>query len=117
MPKSIERLRARSQKCLHRHGSYSTDIFCQKFSYCELSSQFNITEIQALPDLTTSETESLNPVIKNDDDKSSESKSSCSSYSSETECTSAIGEKLLLLIQSYFRIENFLYLKKKYLYY
>ena len=97
MPKSIERLRARSQNYLHRHGSYDTDMFCQKFSYCELSSQFSVTEIQALPDLATSATESLNLVIKNDDDKSSESKSSCSSYSSETECISAIGEKLLLL--------------------
>ncbi|KAK9294774.1 hypothetical protein QLX08_010715 [Tetragonisca angustula] len=62
MPKSIERLRARSQNYLHRHA--------------------------------TSATESLNLVIKNDDDKSSESKSSCSSYSSETECISAIEEKL-----------------------
>ncbi|KAK1130926.1 hypothetical protein K0M31_017231 [Melipona bicolor] len=94
MPKSIERLRARSQNYLHRCGSYDTDMFCQKFSYCELSSQFNVTEIQALPDLATSATESLNPVIKNDDDKSSESKSSCSSYSSETECISAIEQKL-----------------------
>ncbi|CAD1474815.1 unnamed protein product, partial [Heterotrigona itama] len=90
MPKSIERLRARSQNYLHRHGSYDTDMFCQKFSYCELSSQFNVTEIQALP---TSVTESLN-LVKNNDDKSDESKSSCSSYSSETECISAIEEKL-----------------------
>ncbi|XP_043517635.1 uncharacterized protein LOC122532696 [Frieseomelitta varia] len=89
LPKSIERLRARSQNYLHRHGSYDTDMFCQKFSYCELSSRFGVTEIQALPDLTTSATESLNLVIKNDDDKSSDSKSRCSSYSSETECISA----------------------------
>ncbi|OAD52900.1 hypothetical protein WN48_11146 [Eufriesea mexicana] len=94
MPKSIERLRARSRECLHRRGSYDTDIFYPKFVYCEMSSQFNVTEVQALPDLTTSVAKSLN-LISDCHDKSSEPESPCSSQSSRTECTSEIGNNEL----------------------
>lgn len=100
MPKSIKRLRARSQEFLHRAGSYDTDIFYPKFSYCEPSSQFNVTEVQALPSLATTGVNSLNSVINDCDNKSKSPESLYSSHSSGNESTSAIGEKLFLIIQS-----------------
>lgn len=79
MPKSLERLKARSQENLHRRGSYDTDIFYPRFSYCEMSSQFNVTEIEALPDFAT-------------DDKFNEPESPCSSHSPKSDSNSEIGE-------------------------
>ncbi|XP_043588571.1 uncharacterized protein LOC122570391 isoform X2 [Bombus pyrosoma] len=90
MPKSIKRLRARSQEFLHRAGSYDTDIFYPKFSYCETSSQFNVTEVQALPSLATIAVKSLDSVINDCDDKSKSPESLYSSHSSGNESTSAI---------------------------
>lgn len=95
MPKSIERLRARSQECLHRQGSYDTDIFYPKFSYCEMSSQFNVTEVQVLADLDTS-VNSLHSVITDSDDKLNEPKSSYSNDSLKTNFISEIGKKLII---------------------
>ncbi|XP_048264007.1 uncharacterized protein LOC100647341 isoform X1 [Bombus terrestris] len=90
MPKSIKRLRARSQEFLHRAGSYDTDIFYPKFSYCETSSQFNVTEVQALPSLTATDVKSLNSVINDCDNKSKSPELLYSSHSSGNESTSAI---------------------------
>ncbi|XP_060829309.1 uncharacterized protein LOC132914314 isoform X2 [Bombus pascuorum] len=95
MPKSIKRLRARSQEFLHRAGSYDTDIFYPKFSYCETSSQFNDTEVQALPSLATAAVKSLNSVINDCDNKSKSPESLYSSHSSENESTSAIAKEEL----------------------
>ncbi|CAK9811258.1 hypothetical protein ANTPLA_LOCUS6953 [Anthophora plagiata] len=92
MPKSIERLKARSQESLHRRGSYDTDIFYPRFSYCEMSSEFNVTEIQALPDLATCAMKKLDLVKVDYDDKCSESESSYSSHSSRSENISENGE-------------------------
>ncbi|XP_006612943.1 uncharacterized protein LOC102672797 isoform X2 [Apis dorsata] len=94
MPKSIERLRARSQECLHRQGSYDTDIFYPKFSYCEMSSQFNVTEVQVLADLDTSAVNSLHSVITDSDDKLNEPESSYSNDSVKTNFISEIEKEL-----------------------
>ncbi|XP_050596397.1 uncharacterized protein LOC126925141 isoform X2 [Bombus affinis] len=95
MPKSIKRLRARSQEFLHRAGSYDTDIFYPKFSYCETSSQFNVTEVQALPSLTATDVKSLNSVINDCDNKSKSPELLYSSHSSGNESTSAIAKEEL----------------------
>ena len=90
-PKSIERLRARSQECLYRRGSYEADVSYSRFSYCEMSSQFTVPEIQALPDLAACAPES--PDLGDDfDDRSGESDSSMSSQSSGTETISGSGD-------------------------
>ncbi|XP_068984312.1 uncharacterized protein [Bombus flavifrons] len=95
MPKSIKRLRARSQEFLHRAGSYDTDIFYPKFSYCETSSQFNVTEVQTSPSLVTTGVNSLNSVINDCDNKSKSPESLYSSHSSGNESTSAIAKEEL----------------------
>ncbi|XP_076681699.1 uncharacterized protein LOC143375927 isoform X2 [Andrena cerasifolii] len=92
-PKSIERLRARSQECLYRRGSYEADVSYSRFSYCEMSSQFTVPEIQALPDLAACAPKSSD--LDDDfDDRSGESDSSISSQSSGTETISASEERL-----------------------
>ncbi|KOC61823.1 hypothetical protein WH47_06161 [Habropoda laboriosa] len=92
-PKSMERLRARSQENLHRRGSYDTDVYYPRFSYCEISSQFNVTEIQALPDLTTCAINNLDLVKDDCNDKCSEYES-CSSHSSRSENVSENDKEL-----------------------
>ncbi|XP_076761798.1 uncharacterized protein LOC143429861 [Xylocopa sonorina] len=92
-PKSLMRLKARSQERLHRQGSYDADMYNQKFSYCEMSSQFDITEVQALPDLATCAIKSLH-LADLDLDKSSDSESPCSSRSTVTECASDTEQEL-----------------------
>lgn len=85
MPKSMERLKARSREDLHRQGSYDTDIFYPKFSYCETSSEFSVPEIQALPDLAACTAQSLDLNETERESTSSESESSDSICSFETE--------------------------------
>ncbi|CAL7938837.1 unnamed protein product [Xylocopa violacea] len=92
-PKSLMRLKARSQERLHRQGSYDADMYDQKFSYCEMSSQFDITEVQALPDLATCAIKSLH-LADLDLDKSSDTESPCSSQSTRTECASDTEQEL-----------------------
>lgn len=59
-PRSLERLKARSRESLQRQGSYEADQFYPSYSYCEMSSEFNVTEVQALPDLASCVLKSLN---------------------------------------------------------
>ncbi|KOC68474.1 hypothetical protein WH47_10714 [Habropoda laboriosa] len=93
MPKSMESLKARSQENLHRRGSYDTDVYYPRFSYCEMSSQFNVPEIQALPDLATCVIKNLDLVKDDCNDKCSESES-CSSHSSRSENVSENDKEL-----------------------
>nr|XP_003703443.1 PREDICTED: uncharacterized protein LOC100879228 [Megachile rotundata] len=95
MPKSLELLKARSREDLHKQGSYETDIFYPKFAYCEMSSEFSIPEIQALPDLATCTTKCLDLNDTDDGARSNESETSHSSCSPEIEKVSEDGEKLL----------------------
>ncbi|XP_053985174.1 uncharacterized protein LOC128879761 [Hylaeus volcanicus] len=70
-PKSLQRLRARSQLCLRRDGSYETDVLNSNFSYCETLSPFHIPEIQALPDLLENRLK-LNFLINDSNNKSND---------------------------------------------
>ncbi|XP_034181595.1 uncharacterized protein LOC117605001 isoform X2 [Osmia lignaria lignaria] len=95
MPKSMARLKARSREDLHRQGSYDTDMFYPKFSYCEMSSEYSVPEIQALPDLTTCTAKSLDLNETEHEDTSSESESSDSICSFEIETVPENGEEPL----------------------
>ncbi|XP_076160266.1 uncharacterized protein LOC143143169 [Ptiloglossa arizonensis] len=91
MPKSIQRLKARSQEYLHRRGSYETDVFQSKFVYCEMLSQLNVLEIQALPDLAINAIQSSNLLKTNYSNRLNESDLSHSDDSSKIETNSNIG--------------------------
>ncbi|XP_043250475.1 uncharacterized protein LOC122396290 [Colletes gigas] len=93
-PKSIQRLKARSQECLHRQGSYETDVLYPRLSYCEMLSQFNIPEIQALPDLTAERIEALNFHNSDDSYKSNDSNSSYSTVSSKNKTSFEIENQM-----------------------
>ena len=96
MPKSMARLKARSREDLHRQGSYDTDMFYPKFSYCEMSSEYSVPEIQALPDLTTCTVKSLDLNETEHEGTSSESESSDSICSFEIETVPGnVGEEPL----------------------
>ncbi|XP_076643785.1 uncharacterized protein LOC143354014 isoform X2 [Halictus rubicundus] len=85
-PASMNLLKARHRENLRRRCSY-TDAFYPRFSYCETSSQFNIPEIQALPDLSMCKVRSLNLMNNEIDGKLNESDTS-SNRSSQTEADS-----------------------------
>ncbi|XP_031838314.2 uncharacterized protein LOC116429467 [Nomia melanderi] len=88
-PKSMNLLKARLQESLHRRGSYDTDILYPRFSYCETLSEYNIPEIQALPDLTMCKVKPLLLVNEEDSDTLIDSDSSSHSATNEIDC----GEK------------------------
>ncbi|XP_017880620.1 uncharacterized protein LOC108625203 isoform X2 [Ceratina calcarata] len=82
-PRSLERLKARSQETLQRQGSYEADQLYPSYSYCEMSSQFDVTEVQALPDLASCVLKSLN--LNTIIDKSNELESEGSSQPTRSE--------------------------------
>ncbi|XP_076231850.1 uncharacterized protein LOC143177662 [Calliopsis andreniformis] len=94
-PKSLQRLKARHLQSMHNYGSYDTDASSTTFSYCEMSSQFNVPEIQVLPDLATCTIKPLGLDNSNFVDNLNESDSTCSSHSPRTEIISNNGEKQL----------------------
>ncbi|XP_033329566.2 uncharacterized protein LOC117222145 isoform X2 [Megalopta genalis] len=83
-PKSMELLLARHKEDKLRRGSYEADVLYPKFSYCETSSQFNIPEIQALPDLAACKIITSNLFINEVDSRLNDTDSS-SYYSPKTE--------------------------------
>ncbi|XP_078038493.1 uncharacterized protein LOC144470824 [Augochlora pura] len=83
-PKSMELLLARHKENLLRRGSYETDVLHPRFSYCETSSEFNIPEIQVLPDLATCKVLTSDLFNNEIDNRFNDSETS-SNHSSKTE--------------------------------
>jgi len=60
IPKSLAKLKARSQENLIRKGSYDIDIYSPKVLCQEINSAYDIPEIQSLPDTPLKHSEILN---------------------------------------------------------
>jgi hypothetical protein len=60
IPKSLAKLKARSQENLIRKGSYDIDMYSPKVLYQEINSANSIPEIQSLPDTPLKHSEILN---------------------------------------------------------
>jgi len=60
IPKSLAKLKARSQENLIRKGSYDIDMYSPKVLYQEINSTYSIPEIQSLSDTPLKHSEILN---------------------------------------------------------
>ncbi|XP_012288741.1 uncharacterized protein LOC105704257 [Orussus abietinus] len=99
MPKSCELLRARSHEHLRRQGSYDTDVFQSRLSYCETTTSDSIPEIQALPDIATNLQTTFDLNV-HDTSKLNELNLSTSSHNSSIETISESGDEVTVIRRS-----------------